>query len=330
MKAFILISLIIASSSLLAQESVKISEMKWNPDFTIHIKFSNDSTLIQDVKALYHVNEHPGTKKEFTYYPVSLDARFVNNLISSNFKQTTNSQSKKENEIEIKTLWNTIHPSIGGGFIHFINSLIYTIESNSLSLYTPLMKRPESNWKPNPVTESYTRTKNWEYYIPHTMKLAQKEYYAQNKKNELGDIKILPPNFIELFLNTNDKQYKNLAQQKEFNKTATIDMVRLLVGSKYLGNEQIDYIQGAVINAIMSYNKNNLPSVIVFDNYNAAAAMTLDEKGYKIENIVFNNEVKLSEEETNNRLSKINMVINEINEANKKVFEEKLKTYYTN
>ncbi len=105
-------------------------------------------------------------------------------------------------------------------------------------------------------------------------------------------------------------------------------MIRLLLGTRYLGADQINYIQNSVIKAVMHYNINNLPSVIIFDNYDAAVAMTLDNEGYKIEKVVVNNEETLSTEELNERLGKMEAIIREINEVNKKVFESKLKSYY--
>ena len=112
------------------------------------------------------------------------------------------------------------------------------------------------------------------------------------------------------------------------NKVAIIDMLRLMLGSKYLAIEQIDYIQNAVTKSVMHYNINHLPSVIIFDTYNAAVAMTLDENGYNIEKVVFNNEEQLSQIEINDRLTKMEAVISEINEINKMVFEKNLKNYY--
>lgn len=330
MKTLTTIYFIFITLLTIAQESIKISDMKWGSDFNIHITFSNDSTLIQDIKGLYHVNENPGTKKDFTYYPVALDPTFVESLKNKNLNPSYIQDSSNTNTTAIKTLWNTIHPTVGGGFIHFINSLIYTLESKKLSLNAALLKRPESKWKPKPMTESFKRTKNWHYYIPENMTLAQKEYKIQAKNNELGDLRLLPPQFIELFLNTNDKQYNQLVKNKQLNKIAIIDMMRLLVSSKYLGAEQIEYIQAAVIKAIMKYNINNLPSVIIFDNYNAAVAMTLNEEGYKIDKVVFDNEQDLSPDEISTRIETMKIVINEINLANKEVFERKLKNYYTN
>jgi hypothetical protein len=313
-----------------AQEKLEITSMKWGADFNIHITFSNDSTTIHDVKALYHTSQNPGMNSELTYYPVMLDPDFIKNLKDK--KIDSISQIKKNDTNQTggytKTLWSALHPELGGGYIHFVNCLIYAFESGNLNLKSPLMTRPISQWKPNPVTESYLRTKKWDYYVPENQKLAHKEFNIQQKNDELGNILLLPESFITLFKTTDDKDFQTLIQKKDLNKVAIIDMIKLMLGAKYLGKEQIDYVQNAVIKSVMHYNINNLPSVVIFDNYDAAVAMTLDNEGYKIEKVVINNEETLSAEELNSRLEKMEAVVHEINEVNKKVFENKLKSYY--
>ncbi len=305
--------------------------MKWGADFNIHITFSNDSTSILDVKALYHSSSNDGIKNAITYYPVALDPTFIENLKNKKLESfnddSTNNKSMQSNKS--KTLWSALHPQLGGGYIHFINCLIYSFESGNLNLTSPLMTRPKSDWKPKPMTETYLRTKKWDYYVPNTQKLAQKEYKKQTKQNQLGDIVHLPSGFIELFNNTNDKKYAELKKGHEINKIAIIDMLRLLIGSKYLAKQQIYYVQNAVVKSVMHYNINHLPSVVIFDTYNAAVAMTLDNDGYNIEKVVFSNENDLTQNEIDTRLKKMEAVIAEINEINKKVFEKNLKEYYT-
>jgi hypothetical protein len=327
MRYIILLSAILSITvNIKAQDKVEITDMKWGTDYKIHITFSNDSSTIHDVKALYHSQDENGNEDQITYYPVYLDPTFVSSLKDKKIDTTKISEVKSGDNN--KTLWGAIHPLLGGGFIHFINSLIYTVESGNLDLKAPLMKRPETDWKPSPITESYKRTKKWKYYIPDNQKLAHKEYKIQEKNNELGDIKLLPEYFITLFLNTDDKQYKQLIQNKEINKVAIINVMRLMLGSRYLGSEQIAFVKGAVIKAVIKYNMHNLPSIIIFDNYNAAVAMTLDSDGYNIEKVVFHNAQSVSDEEKQERFNKMQAVIKQINEANKKVFEKNLKTYY--
>lgn len=312
--------------------SIEIADMKWGADFNIHIKFSNDSTSIYDVQALHHsLSQNKYSNSAATYYPASLDAEFINSLKDrkiESFVEDSNSISATKPQSNNQTLWSAIHYNIGGGWIHFINCLVYAFESNSLSLTSPLMQRPESNWKPSPMTESYKRTKKWKYYAPVSQKLAIKEYKTKEKQNDLGDIPILPEQFTELFINTSDKEYISLTAKNKLHKKAIIDMVKLLVGANYLGQEQINYIASSITSSILKYNVNNLPSVIIFDDFEAAVAMSLNKDGYKIEKVVFNNEEELTEDEIIQRKERMQGIIKHINEINKKVFEKKLKNYY--
>ena len=313
----------------------EISSMKWGADFNIHITFSNDSTSILDVRGLYHststMPQMAVGSEEVTYYPVTLDPEFVGALKDKkleSFDGDTAAALKFSDTVRAKTLWSALHGEIGGGYIHFINCLIYSLESKSLNLWSPFYRRPESNWKPNPMTESYRRTKNWKYYFPDNQKLAQKEYLTKQKNGELGDMQLLPKSFIDLFLGTNQKQYEQLIANGETNKVAIIDMIRLLVSANYLGLDQISLIQGAVSRSIMKYSMNSMPSVIIFDDFGAAVAMTLDHEGYKIDNVVFNQQETLSAEEIEQRMQLMQNVIRQVNSINKKLFERNLKNYY--
>ncbi len=315
-----------------AQNQPAISEMKWGADFNIHITFSNDSSSIHDVQALYHSSsENNFSNTQATYYPVSLDEDFINSLknrkIESFVDEDRDSTETKKHE-KSQTLWSAIHYDIGGGWIHFINCLVYSFEAGYLSLTAPLMLRPDSDWKPSPMTESYKRTKAWEYYAPVNQKYAIKEYKIKEKKNELGDIPYLPVQFIETFTNTSQKEYSLLTKQKQLHNKAIIDMVKLLLGSNYLGQSQIDYISNAVISSVLKYNVNNLPSVIIFDDFEAAVAMTLNDEGYQIGKIVFNNESELIQDEIDQRIERMEGIIKHINTVNRNIFEKKLKNYY--
>lgn len=333
-KAIISIFCIALAITATAQRN-EISSMRWGADFNIHITFSNDSTSILDVRGLYHststMPQMAVGSEEVTYYPVTLDPDFVDALKNKrieNFGGDTAAAMVFSDTVRAKTLWSALHGEIGGGYIHFINCLIYSLESNSLNLWSPFYRRPESNWKPKPMTESYRRTKNWKYYFPDNQKLAQKEYLTKQKNGELGDMKLLPKSFIDLFLNTNQKQYELLIANNETNKVAIIDMIRLLVSANYLGLDQISLIQGAVSRSIMKYSMNSLPSVIIFDDFGAAVAMTLDHEGYKIDNVVFNQQETLSAEEIDQRMQLMEGVIRQVNTINKKLFERNLKNYY--
>lgn len=334
MKIKLIAATLLIATSALAQKN-EISSMRWGADFNIHITFSNDSTSILDVRGLYHststMPQMAVGSEEVTYYPVTLDPDFVDALKNKrleSFGDDTTTTLKFSDTTRAKTLWSALHGEIGGGYIHFINCLIYSLESKSLNLYSPFYRRPKSNWKPKPMTESYRRTCKWEYYCPDNQKLAQKEYYLKEKNGELGDIKLLPKSFIELFLTTNQKQYEQFAAHGETNKVAIIDMMRLLLSANYLGIDQITLIQGAVSKSIIKYSMNSLPSVIIFDDFGAAVAMTLDHEGYKIDNVVFSQQDELSEEEISQRMQLMQGVINQVNSVNKKIFERNLKNYY--
>jgi hypothetical protein len=178
------------------------------------------------------------------------------------------------------------------------------------------------------MSESYRRTKKWEYYVPTTQKDAIKEYKIKKKKGELRDLQSVPEDFIKLFLSTNDKQYEELSKSYRVKDKAKIDLIRILVASNYLGEVPIDYIRNAVISAVTRYSSNQLPSVIIMEDFNAAVAMTLDENGYKVEKVVFNDAENLSQEEENARKDKITAVIHSINEINRQIFQKSLQNYY--
>ncbi|MCG8701678.1 MAG: hypothetical protein MI922_26740, partial [Bacteroidales bacterium] len=204
----------------------------------------------------------------------------------------------------------------------------YAIESGYLKLEEPLLKRPESKWKPKPVTESYLRTKNWEYYIPYSQKNALKEYKYRIKNNELGDLVNLPSEYINLFNNTGQKEYEMLKMEGKKDLVARIDLVKVMMGANYLGVPQITYISNAVLNAVKHYSTSKLPTVIIFDEFEAAAAMTLSAEGYNIESIVFKSSANLSEEEMQQRTEQIGNIIDDINDYNSKAFQKRLGSYY--
>ena len=333
-KTLISIFCIALAATATAQRN-EISSMKWGADFNIHITFSNDSTSILDVRGLYHststMPQMAVGSEEVTYYPVTLDPEFVDALKNKrieSFGGDTAAAMAFSDTVRAKTLWSALHGEIGGGYIHFINCLIYSLESKSLNLWSPFYRRPESNWKPKPMTESYRRTKNWKFYFPDNQKLAQKEFLTKQKNGELGDMQLLPKSFIDLFLSTNQKQYEQLIADGETHKVAIIDMIRLLVSANYLGLDQISLIQGAVSRSIMKYSMNSLPSVIIFDDFGAAVAMTLDHEGYKIDNVVFSQQETLSADEIEQRMQLMQGVIRQVNAINKKLFERNLKNYY--
>jgi hypothetical protein len=190
------------------------------------------------------------------------------------------------------------------------------------------MERPKTSWKPHPATKTYKRTRKWKYYVPVDQKQAQKEYARKSKENLLTDLHDVPVDFIKLFLQTNNREYQQIIISHDSRKQARIDLVKLLLGSNYLSEPQISYIKTMVQKAILQYSYNQLPTVIVFDDLEAAVVMSLNEAGYNLEKIVFRNEQHLSQDEKIERQEKIELTIHTINRVNQKILEERLKKYY--
>jgi hypothetical protein len=261
----------------------------------------------------------------FTYLPTRLDDEFVQRLKG---KQINTALLNQQKSVQDKTLWSALHQTLGGGWVHFINCLLYSIETGYLDIKAPLMQRPESKWKPRPMTESYKRTRRWDYYVPVNQKYAIREYKKKKSENHLGDLKDVPDDFIQLFLNTKNSEYESMRRNPLKKDQAKIDLIKILLGANYLGEAQIKYIKSMVLKAMAQYAENKLPSVIIFDNFNAAVAMSLNENGYQVEKIVFADEKFISLETRMERMDKIKTIVHQINEVNKEVLEHKLKNYY--
>lgn len=329
MKKLIVFAIAVLGAATLHAQTVK--EMRWTPDFKLQVKLSNDTSQVLDVKALQHSGsvQDAISQSEATYYPVSLDQEFVNALKEKKVEMdraAADTTLKSSNQ----TLWSALHLSLGGGYIHFINCMMYALESGHLNLSDPIMQRPVSTWKPKPMTESFKRTKKWSYFIPLNQKLAQKEFKVQKKNNEHRDIMVLPADFRDVFLATNEKSYLKMKAAGNKKEVAKIDIIRLILGSKYLGESQIKFIKSKVLNAISQYSANNLPSVVMFDDLNAAVAMSLNNEGYRIDQIIFKDSDSISQQEIDSRTARITSFIKAINEANERVFKKRLSTYYGN
>jgi hypothetical protein len=307
-----------------------ISEMRWGRDFNIHVKLSNDTNYVMDVRALHHTGDirFDTDNETTTFYPVGLDEEFINYIknrkLNTEIKTTADSSTTESHT----TLWSALHKTLGGGYVHFVNCVVYALESNHVNLSDPIMIRPVSSWKPKPMTQSYKRTRKWDHYIPFNQKLAQREYMIRKKENDLNDLQGIPQKFIDLFLSTSQKEYEQLKAAGQRMKIAQIDLLRLLLGAKYLGKDQIEYIQQRVTSSVLLYSLSNLPSVIIFDDYKAAVAMSLDKLGYKMDYVVFQDQETLSATEYSQRFDKIEALIKAINEANERVFRKRLSTYY--
>lgn len=307
-----------------------IREMKWGRDYNLHVKLSTDSNYVMDVRGLYHTSDLvlDTASQSTTYYPVSFDEEFISYIKNRKLEPEEVVAGDTAKAVPAKTLWSALHGNLGGGYVHFINCLVYSLESGMLNLTDPIMKRPVTDWKPKPMTDTYKRTRKWEYYMPYDQKLAQKEYKKRVKENDLRDLQGIPERFIQDFLITKQKEYELLASTGKRHQVAKIDLVRLLLGAKYLGADQISFIQNKVTSAVGMYGLNNLPTVIIFDDYNAAVAMVLDKVGYKIDYVVFRDQESISAEEQNLRIEQIEALIDAINEANERVFKKRLSSYY--
>lgn len=299
-----------------------VAEIKWELDYSIYLKMADDSAYTFDIRGLFHIkDEKRQTTGEFVLYPVSLGEDYVNGITAMNNENEHDAHS-------FKTLWSALHEAVGGGWAHLNNCLLYALETQYLQLTAPLMKRPATKWKPDPVTESYLRTRRWKYYVPVNQKAARKEYEIRVKDNEHGDLKSIPDSFIELFMSTGNKEYKKLHKKKAFKKTAQIDLVKIMLGVKYLGEPQILYMRSAVLNAVKNYSANKLPAVVIFDRFNAAAVMSLDQGGYKIDAIAFRNAEALTAREADEKKLQIQKIIDDINVYNRNQFMQRLNRYY--
>lgn len=312
-----------------------VKDMQWGVDYRIHLTLYNDSNYTVNVDDLIHSKSisSDSAPHEFVYYPVMLARDFVDKIKENNTEveeteKTITSGTAVNTAVKPMTLWTALHGSVGGGWVHFINCMLYALDTRYLTLTAPLMERSKSSWKPKPVTETYLRTKKWKYYVPVDQKQAQKEYFIKKRENDLASLHDVPLDFINLFLETNNKAYKKIVDTNDHVTQAKIDLVKLLLGSNYLSMAQITYIKTMVQKAMVKYSYKQLPNVIVFDDLQAAVVMSLNESGYNLEQVVFRNASSLTTEEKEQRHRKIEYTIRSINKVNQKVFEQRLKKYY--
>jgi hypothetical protein len=303
-----------------------IKDLKWGVDYQINLTLANDSNYVVNVESLIHSNTVANDTgiTDFVYYPVMLAKDFVDRLKESDVSLNDTSISTGKPA----SLWSALHSSLGGGWIHFIHCLQYSLETRYLSLTAPLMVRPDTKWKPKPVTQTYKRTRKWRYYVPVEQKFAHKEYILKKKENNLANLQDVPADFIQLFLQTNNKVLKKMEAAKDYKTQSKIDLVKLLLGANYLGNAQISYIKTMVLKSVLQYSFNQLPTIIVFDDLGAAVVMSLNENGYHLEKLVFRNAYAMSDEEKATNIKKIEQTIVVINKVNQKILEERLKKYY--
>lgn len=328
LKRFATVICVLAAMSASAQVRPSISTMRWGTDYKLHVRLANDSAYVLDVKGLYHSDGDlfADTSSSTTYYPVQLDPDFVAHIKRANLAVADTSAQRAATSD--RTLWSAIHARIGGGYVHFVNCLVYALEAQPNLMIGPIFVRPATKWKPKPMTLSYKRTKGWLYYYPSTQKQAQREYKLRLKENDLADLHGVPQRFIDLFLKTSQSAYVRMRQQGQANQVAQIDLVRLLLGAKYLGEAQIRTMSNGVAEAVMRYSSSTMPSIIIFDDYRAAVAMSLGHDGYSIDRIVYADADQASHGELEGRTQIIEQLIRTINQANEQVFRKRLKQYY--
>lgn len=300
----------------------KVAEIKWDSDYQVFLKMLNDSDYVYDIRNLLHIPKSDlCLNEDYIYYPVNLSSDYVDEVNKG--KDTLNNTSGK-------TLFSALNYSLGGGWVHFINCMLYSIEKGQLSLTAPLMQRPVSNWKPDPVTDSYRRTRNWKYYAPVEQKNALREYKYRLKHNEMAALNGIPAEFIDFFLQTSPREYTKLKNSGDLKNVAKIDLVKLMLGSNYLGPAQITYIRSAVLNSVKDYSINLLPTVLIFDEFDAAAVMSLNLNGYSLDAIVFKKASEMTEVDKEQKKSQIISLIDNINRCNHNTFIRNLSIYYKN
>ncbi len=313
------------------KQTINVTQIIWGTDYQIYLQLDNDTTFQYDFNELIIANPDEAFNRPtgIIYYPVSFDAQYIDSLLRIKDKNefTDNAQSTIANKRKV-SLWGAVRDEIGGGWVHFINCLLFALESRQLVLEAPIMMRPISNWKPDPVTETWKRTHKWKYFIPLSYREALKEYKIRKKNHQLSEIENLPENYVKLFLKTNDRKYRKLLKNKDYRTIAKIDLIKLLLGAPYLGEAQIKYIKSRILSAIQHYNAHNRPSVLIFDKYNAAVVVSLDGLGYKVHKIVFRDEDFLSPEQYLQRTNIIRGIIELINVSNNEAFKKKLAELY--
>lgn len=297
----------------------QVAEMKWELDYQIYLEMANDSNYTYDISQVFHITDARNIDytTEFVFYPVNPGNAYQENLPESSHQTGS-----------VKTLWGALHDKLGGGWIHFANCMAYAVETRTLDLQEPIMERPDTRWKPDPVTDTWKITRKWDYYLPVSQKNAIREYKRRRDAGQLGDLENLPQSYIHEFLATSEREYARFSETGNFSKKARIDLVKIILGANYLGEAQISYISSAVLNAVNTYSASKLPSVLIFDEFDAAAAMSLDAEGYRVESIVFRESAGLSPEEMHSRQEEIQSIIKTINEYNRAAFQKRLDSYY--
>jgi len=317
-------------STLIGQpQTIEVKQLIWGRDYQIYLQMSNDSIFQYDFDQLIMANPDEAFDRptRFIFYPVTFDLNYIDSLLLIRNKKdyTANPSTAGNRKV---SLWGAVREEIGGGWVHFINCLLFALETRQLTVDAPIFLRPQSTWKPNPVTETWQRTHRWKYYIPVEHRYAIKEYKIRKKKKQLTEIESLPESYLQAFLHTTDRRYKKLLKKGDYRTLGKVDLIKLLLGAQYLGDAQIEYIKSRVLQSIQNYNSRYRPSVLIFDRYNAAAVVTLDGPGYKVQKIVFRDEDMMSPEQRMQRINIIRGIIELINVSNNEAFKQRLANMY--
>ncbi|HOK52293.1 MAG TPA: hypothetical protein PLF75_10420 [Bacteroidales bacterium] len=310
-------------------QTIQVKQLVWGPDYQIYLQLSNDSVFQYDFDQLIMANPDEAFDRptRFIFYPVTFDMNYIDSLLTLKNKKDYTANQPNSGTRRV-SLWGSVREEIGGGWVHFINCLLFALETRQLTLDAPIFIRPQSNWKPNPVTETWLRTHRWKYYVPVEHKYALKEYKIRKKKKQLAEIESLPKSYLNAFLHTSDRRYRQLLKKGDYKTLARVDLVKLLLGAQYLGDPQIEYIKSRILQAIQNYNAQYRPSVLIFDKYNAAVVVTLDGLGYKAQKIVFRDEDSISPEQRMQRINIIRGIIELINVSNNEAFKQRLGNMY--
>jgi len=321
MKRLLFIVLIGFGLVLLCHAQNVVKEMRWGNDNRIYLTMGNDSILVLKENTLFHSTDTVANSIGFTFLPAGLSQSYINS-VSKTDSVTSDSISSK-----IITLWSALHYNLGGGWPHFMNAILYTLETRQLDLTAPILTRVSTQWKPENPSEAWLRTRKWKYYLPVDMKEAQHEYEWRLSLKKTDDLAHLPNEYVTEFLSTSQSGYKRLCKTNNWSAVARIDLIKLFLGVNYLGSAQIKYIANRVQKAASSYRPTRLPQVLVLDPFNAAVILEMNALGYTIKQIVFRDDnTQLADVEL--RKQKIYELIASINLRNQKAFEQQLKANY--
>jgi hypothetical protein len=305
--------------SVSAQDIVK--EMRWGVDNKIYLTMGNDSVIVLKENTLFHNADTVANTTGFTFLPAGLSQSYVNS-VSRTDSVTSDSISSKA-----ITLWSALHHNLGGGWPHFVNAILYALETKKLDLTAPILRRPKSSWKPENPSEAWLRTHEWEYYLPLDMKEAQREYNWRLSLKRNDDLSHLPEDYITEMLSTSRSGYKRLCKDENWAAVARIDLVKLFLGVNYLGTAQVKYIANRVQKAAVYYRPTRLPQVLILDPFNAAVILEMNTLGYTVKQIVFRDDNSNSTE-NEIRKQRIYELVASINLRNQKAFEQQLKQNY--